>query len=312
MSKVHDLIIIGAGPAGLACAIYTTREYIDTVVFEKGVIGGLAAVTDVIDNYPGFPDGVGGLQLSDALQKQAERFGAKIEFGEVQKITKKDKVITLHTTDGDYKTKTVLVAIGSEYKKLDVPGEKEYYARGVHYCATCDGAFYKDKEIAVVGGGNSAIQESIFLTRYAKKIELLVRSTIKASSVLQKELQKYIDEGKIVVHLNTSVKEIKGENGLVNSVVINEDGKEEVMKVDGIFIFVGLIPNTGFLKDYVELDNIGLIKTDNNLMTNVHGIFAAGDVRSGATLQIASASGDGATAALRIREFLEHKKLATY
>ena len=168
MSKVHDLIIIGAGPAGLACAIYTTREYIDTVVFEKGVIGGLAAVTDVIDNYPGFPDGVGGLQLSDALQKQAERFGAKIEFGEVQKITKKDKVITLHTTDGDYKTKTVLVAIGSEYKKLDVPGEKEYYARGVHYCATCDGAFYKDKEIAVVGGGNSAIQESIFLTRYAK------------------------------------------------------------------------------------------------------------------------------------------------
>ncbi|NDE11747.1 MAG: thioredoxin reductase, partial [Chitinophagia bacterium] len=240
------------------------------------------------------------------------RFGAKIEFGEVQKITKKDKVITLHTTDGDYKTKTVLVAIGSEYKKLDVPGEKEYYARGVHYCATCDGAFYKDKEIAVVGGGNSAIQESIFLTRYAKKIELLVRSTIKASSVLQKELQKYIDEGKIVVHLNTSVKEIKGENGLVNSVVINEDGKEEVMKVDGIFIFVGLIPNTGFLKDYVELDNIGLIKTDNNLMTNVPGIFAAGDVRSGATLQIASASGDGATAALRIREFLEHKKLATY
>jgi len=312
MSKVHDLIIIGAGPAGLACAIYTTREYIDTVVFEKGVIGGLAAVTDVIDNYPGFPDGVGGLQLSDALQKQAERFGAKIEFGEVQKITKKDKVITLHTTDGDYKTKTVLVAIGSEYKKLDVPGEKEYYARGVHYCATCDGAFYKDKKIAVVGGGNSAIQESIFLTRYAKHIDLLVRSTIKASSVLQNELQKYIDEGKIVVHLNTTVKEIKGIDKLVNEVDIIKDGKEQNLKLDGLFVFVGLIPNTGFLKDYVELDNVGLIKTDENLMTNIPGIFAAGDVRSGATLQIASASGDGATAALRIREYLEHKKLSTY
>lgn len=308
MDKIHDLIIIGAGPAGLAAAIYTTREYIDTVIFEKAVIGGLAAVTDVIDNYPGFPDGVEGLKLSDALQKQAERFGAKIEYGEVQKISKDKDIIALHTTDGDFKAKTVLVAIGSEYKKLDVPGEKEYYARGVHYCATCDGAFYKEKNLAVVGGGNSAIQETMFLTRYAKHIDLLVRSTIKASAVLQKELQKYIDEGKITVHLKTTVNEIQGENGLVNNLNIKKDGKDMDLKVDGLFVFVGLVPNTGFLKDMVDLDNIGLIKTDQNLMTNVPGIFAAGDVRSGATLQIASASGDGATAALRIREFLENQK----
>lgn len=308
MSKVHDLVIIGAGPAGLAAAIYTTREYIDTVIFEKGVIGGLAAVTDVIDNYPGFPEGVEGLKLSDALQKQAERFGAVIEYGEVQKISKSKDIITLHTTDGDFRAKSVLVAIGSEYKKLDVPGEKEYYARGVHYCATCDGAFYKEKNLAVVGGGNSAVQETIFLTRYAKHIDLLVRSTIKASAILQKELKKYIDDGKITVHLNTTVNEITGENGLVNNLNIKKDGKDQDLKVDGLFVFVGLVPNTGFLKDMVNLDNIGLIKTDENLMTNVPGIFAAGDVRSGATLQIASAAGDGATAALRIREYLEHQK----
>lgn len=308
MSKLHDLIIIGAGPAGLACAIYTTREYIDTVIFEKAVIGGLAAVTDVIDNYPGFPDGVEGLKLSDALQKQAERFGAQIEYGEVQKITKKDNAFTVHTTDGDFNAKCILVAIGSEYRKLDVPGEKEYYARGVHYCATCDGAFYKDKNIAVVGGGNSAVQETIFLTRYAKHIDLLVRSTIKASAVLQKELQHYIDNGKITVHLNTTVNQIMGENNLVNNLNIKKERIDQDLKIDGLFVFVGLVPNTAFVKDLVELDNIGLIKTDINLMTNVPGIFVAGDVRSGATLQIASASGDGATAALRIREFLEHRK----
>jgi thioredoxin reductase (NADPH) len=312
MSKVHDLVIIGAGPAGLAAAIYTTREYIDTVIFEKSVIGGLAAVTDVIDNYPGFPDGVEGLKLSDALQKQAERFGAKIEYGEVKKISKEKDFISIHTTDGNVKSKTVLIAVGSEYRKLDIPGEKEYYSRGVHYCATCDGAFYKDKKIAVVGGGNSAVQESIFLTRYVTHIDLLVRSTIKASAVLQKELQKYIDKGKITVHLNTTVNKIEGKDGMVNSLNIKKDGKDQDFKVDGLFVFIGLIPGTGFLKDVVKLDNIGLIKTDENLMTNVPGIFAAGDVRSGATLQIASASGEGATAALRIREYLEHRKITMY
>src|SRR3984957_2438543 len=200
----HDVIIVGAGPAALTAAIYTTREDIDTLLFERGVVGGLAAVTDKIDNYPGFPDGVEGLTLADDLRKQAERFGAVIELGEVLAIKRDGQHISLDTTDGEYMAKAVLIAIGSDDKKIGVPGEQEYYARGVHYCATCDGAFYRDKKLAVVGGGNSALQEAIFLTRYASHIDLLVRSTIKASDVLQDDLKKLVDSGKVTVHLGTT------------------------------------------------------------------------------------------------------------
>src|SRR5206468_6925353 len=168
------------------------------------VIGGLAAVTDMIDNYPGFADGIEGLKLADSLQKQAERFGAVIELGEVSKITDEGKYKRLETTSGDMRAKAVLIATGSDYKKIGVPGEMEFYARGVHYCATCDGAFYRDKRLVVVGGGNSAIQEALFLTRFTTHIDLLVRSTIKASDVLQHELDEYVKEGKITVHLGTT------------------------------------------------------------------------------------------------------------
>src|SRR5215469_14238184 len=171
--------MIGAGPAALTAAIYTTREDIDTLLFERGVVGGLAAVTDWVDNYPGFPEGLQGLDLAENLRKQAERFGANIELGEVTKIIDEGKVKRLETTSGDMHAKTVLIATGSDYKKINVPGEQEYYARGVHYCATCDGAFYRDKKLVVVGGGNSAIQEAMFLTRYASHIDMLVRSSIK-------------------------------------------------------------------------------------------------------------------------------------
>ncbi len=164
-STVHDVVMIGAGPASLAAAIYTTREDIETLLFERGVVGGLAAVTDWIDNYPGFPKGLAGLDFADELRQQAERFGAVIELGEVTKITDEGKYKKLETTSGDILAKAVLIATGSDYKKINVPGETEYYARGVHYCATCDGAFYREKRLVVVGGGNSAVQEAIFLTR---------------------------------------------------------------------------------------------------------------------------------------------------
>jgi thioredoxin reductase (NADPH) len=196
---IHDVIVIGAGPAALTAAIYTTREDIGTLLFERGVIGGLAAVTDKIDNYPGFPDGIEGLKLADDLQKQAERFGAVIELGEVSKITDEGKYKRLETTSGDMRARAVLIATGSDYKKIGVPGEQEFYARGVHYCATCDGAFYRDKRLVVVGGGNSAVQEAIFLTRFASHIDLLVRGDhFRASDVLQHELDKHKD--KITVH----------------------------------------------------------------------------------------------------------------
>lgn len=309
--KVWDLVTIGAGPAALSAALYTTREDITTLLFEKGVIGGLAAITDWIDNYPGFPKGIAGLELADNLRLQAERFGAVIELGEVLNITDKGDYKLLDTTSGDIKAKAVLIATGSDYKKIGVPGEAEYFARGVHYCATCDGAFYRDKKLVVVGGGNSAVQEAIFLTRFASHIDLLVRGdAMRASDVLQKELKKH--SSKISVHLNHTTDEIVG--GPDNKVTHVKSthtttGKQVEFKTDGVFVFVGLSPNTGFLKGTkVALDDIGLVKTDHHLQTAIKGVYAAGDVRSGATMQIASATGEGATAALMIREYLDNLK----
>lgn len=308
-TKLHDVVMVGAGPSALAAAVYTTREDVDTVLLEKGVIGGLAAITDWVDNYPGFTDGIEGMKLADQLQGQAERFGADIRFGDVTGIIDNGDHKIVTTTDGELKAKAVLIATGSDYKKLGIPGEKEFYAKGVHYCATCDGAFYRDKKLVVVGGGNSAVQEAIFLTRFTSHIDLLVRSTIKASEILQRDLQKYVDEGKITVHLDTSTDEIiasDGEN--IDTVIGTQNGEKVKFETDGVFIFVGLLPNTGFLKDTkVALDEVGLIKTDSDLQTTVRGIFASGDVRSGATMQIASAVGEGATVALKMREYLEGK-----
>lgn len=303
----HDLVVVGAGPAALSAAIYTAREDIKTLLFEKGAIGGLAAVTDWVDNYPGFAKGISGLELSDAMRAQAERFGAKIELGEVQKLTKDDNIIKLETTSGEFSARAVLIATGSDYRKIGVPGEQEYYARGVHYCATCDGAFYRDKRLVVVGGGNSAVQESMFLTKFASHIDLLARGDkLRASEVLQHELKNYQD--KITVHLNTTTDEIVGADGKVTKVIGTDKttGSRVEFPTDGVFIFVGLDPNTKFLEGSgIELDERKFIKSDQKLMTNMPGVFVAGDVRSGATMQIASATGEGATAALMIREYLE-------
>jgi thioredoxin reductase (NADPH) len=305
--EIHDVVMIGAGPAALAAAIYTTREDIDTVLYEKGVIGGLAAITDQVDNYPGFPNGIAGLELADGLQKQAERFGAEIRLGEVMKIQDQGELKKLTTTDGDVYAKAILIATGSDYKKLNIPGEQEYYGRGVHYCATCDGAFYREKRLVVVGGGNSAAQESIFLTRFATHIDLLVRGDrMRASEVLQEEIAKHAD--KITIHYNTVLDEIVGQDKLVTKVTGKNTSTNQPaeFQTDGVFVFVGLSPNTGFLKDTaIELDIIGMIKTNPTLETNMPGVFAAGDVRAGATMQIASATGEGATAALMIRKYLE-------
>lgn len=309
--KVHDVVMIGAGPAALAAAIYTTREDIETVLYERGVIGGLAAVTDWVDNYPGFPKGIAGLEYAEQLRQQAERFGAKIELGEVSNIVDEGQFKRLTTTDGDVLAKAVLIATGTDYKKVGVPGEKEYYGRGVHYCATCDGAFYRDKRLVVVGGGNSAIQEAIFLTRFATHIDILVRSDqLKASEVLQHDLKKHTD--KITVHFNTTTDEIVGEeiSGMNKVIKVIGTDKTTSQKVefptDGVFVFVGLKPNTEFLKDSaIELDEVGFVKSNEKLETNMPGVFVAGDVRSGATMQIATATGEGATAALRIREYLD-------
>jgi thioredoxin reductase (NADPH) len=306
---IHDVITIGAGPTALAAAVYTAREDLETLLFEKGVVGGLAAITDKVDNYPGFQDGIEGLQLADNLRLQAERFGAKIELGEVSAIVKQDdELFKLTTTSGDMFAKSVLIATGSEWVKLGIPGESEFYGRGVHNCATCDGAFYRDKRLVVVGGGNSAAQEALFLTRYASHIDILIRGDAwKASEVLIHDVQA---NDKLHVHFNTTTEEIVATDGKITKVV-GKDTKSGELKdyvTDGVFVFVGLKPVTYFLEGAgVDLDDRGFIKTDLKLQTKVPGLFAAGDVRSGATMQIASAVGEGATAALSIREYLERK-----
>ncbi|MEO8691549.1 MAG: FAD-dependent oxidoreductase [Candidatus Saccharimonas sp.] len=307
MDDIKPVVMIGAGPSSLAAAIYTTREDIDTVLYEKAVVGGLAAITDVVDNYPGFSEGVKGMDLAEQLQKQAERFGAKIEYGDVTSLKREADAITMTVDGKTVRADAVLIATGSDYNKMGIPGEAEYYGRGVHYCATCDGAFYRDKRLIVVGGGNSAVQETVFLTRYASRIDILVRSTIKASQVLQDDLQQYIDSGKVVVHLDVTPDEIIGQDAnSIRAVKATQDGQPIEFETDGVFVFIGLKPNTQFLEGSgIELDARGLIVTNKDLETALPGVFASGDVRSNATMQVASAVGEGATAALNIRKYLE-------
>ena len=308
MQDKKEVVVIGAGPSALTAAIYLTREDIPTVLYEKGAVGGMAAITDQIDNYPGFSEGVTGMKLSDELQKQAEKFGANIQYGEASGLRRSGEDIEVIVDGKPILAKSVLIATGSNHRMLNVPGEAELYGRGVHYCATCDGAFYRDKRLVVVGGGNSAVQEAIFLTRYASHIDMLVRSKLRASDVLQKELQKNIDAGKITLHIGASTDEVMIKDDKFAGVKSTKDGAQTVIEGDGLFVFIGLIPNTGFLEESeVELDLGGHIVADKNLRTTIPGVFVSGDVRSGATMQIASAVGEGAEVALMIREYLEEK-----
>lgn len=305
-STTKELVIIGAGPSALATAIYTTREDIPTVLYEKGVVGGMAAITDWIDNYPGFTEGVAGMKLSSELQGQAERFGAQIEYGEASSLKRDGDELEVVIDGKPIRAKAVLLATGSNHRKLGVPGEDELYGRGVHYCATCDGAFYRDKRLIVVGGGNSAVQEAIFLTRYTSHIDLMVRSRLRASDVLQKELQKYVDQGKITLHIGATTDEVLIKDDKFSGIKTTKDGVQTELMADGLFVFIGLIPNTKFLKGSgVELDPQGHIITNEHLETSMKGVYASGDVRSGSTMQIATAVGEGATAAMMIREYLD-------
>ena len=305
-SNTKELVIIGAGPSALATAIYTTREDIPTVLYEKAAIGGMAAITDWIDNYPGFTEGVAGMKLSSELQGQAERFGAVIDYGEASALRRDGDEIETIIDGKPVRSKAVLLATGSNHRKLGVPGEDELYGRGVHYCATCDGAFYRDKTLIVVGGGNSAVQEAIFLTRYATHIDLMVRSKLRASDVLQKELQKHVDAGKITLHIGSTTDEVLIADDKFAGIKTTKDGEQTELRADGLFVFIGLIPNTQFLADSgVQLDPQGHIITNEHLETSVKGVYASGDVRSGSTMQIATAVGEGATAAMKIREYLD-------
>ncbi len=305
--NIKDFVIVGGGPSALTAALYATRENINTVVYEKGAVGGLVATVDMIDNYPGFPDGIEGMALAEQLEKQARRFGADIAYGEVSAIKPFERNFAVTVDGSEIIAKSVLVASGSSYRMANVPGEKEYFGRGVHYCATCDGAFYTNRRIVVVGGGNAAVQEAMYLTKFASSIHLLVRNKISASEVLVEDLDRYVKAGKITVHLKSPITEIIGDGKHVTSVKFTNDEKDVTLETDGVFVFIGLIPNTSFLKGSgVRLDKSGFIKTNLKMETRVPGIFASGDVRSGSTRQIASAAGEGVTAANSVSEYLEH------
>jgi thioredoxin reductase (NADPH) len=304
--RFYDLIVIGAGPAGLTAALYASREGIETLIIERSTVGGQAGITERIDNYPGFPDGVSGSSLAESMRIQCDRFGAeKLMAQSIVAIGIENGYKTLCTESGDeYRARALLIATGSTYRRLDVPGEEDYIGAGIHFCATCDGPFYKGKEVVVVGGGNSGVQEAIFLTKFASSVTILERSErLKASQALQQKVEERQD---ISVRLNTTVHSFNGDSKLRSIAVkdMKSDRNDEI-EAEGAFIFIGLTPNTDFLKGTVNLDQWGFIKTGETLQTNLEGIYAAGDVRKGSTKQIASAVGEGATAALMIRQYLE-------
>ena len=304
----YELIIIGGEPAALAAGIYTAREGLSTLIIERAGIGGQAGITQEIENYPGFPEPIGGGELADRLRRQAERYDVEILAAqEVSSLVPDGEHWSVMVQTGEeYCASAVIVATGAAYRRLGVPGEEDFIGAGVHFCATCDGPFYKGKDIVVVGGGNSGFQEGVFLTRFAKSVTILERSDrLRASQALQDKVAERED---MQVFTQSTVKEFKGD-GKLSSIVVEDlaTGETREMQPGAVFVFIGLLPNTDFLRDVVELDELGFIRTGSNLETNLPGIFAAGDCRSGSTKQVASAVGEGATVALMVREYLEKK-----
>jgi len=303
---LYDTIIIGGGPAGLTAGLYCARAKLNTLLFEKGTLGGQIAITDLVENYPGFPEGISGKELTQKFKEQAERFGLKILRKEVSKIEKKGKEIFIHLRTGELvRSKTVILTVGSNPRRLGVPGEEEFLNRGVSYCATCDGALFEGVPIAVIGGGDSATQESLFLTRFASKVYLVHRrDQLRAQKHLQ---EKVFSNPKISFVPNKVVEEIRGKD-FVESLLLRDtkDGSLSELPVEGVFIFIGLEPNTGFLKGVVDLDDKGYIITDERMRTSMEGVFAAGDCRSGATGQVAVAVGEGCIAAIEADRYIEN------
>lgn len=302
----YDLIVIGSGPAGLTAAIYSARDGLDVLVVEKSGIGGQAGITDQLDNFPGFPEGVTGTEFAERLAQQAKRFGVEIlQAQEVTQIRSVAESCYVTTASGhEYGAKAILLATGATYRRLNVPGEEALIGAGVHFCATCDGPFYKAKHVAVIGGGNSAAEEGLFLTRFADKVTMVVRGDgLKASPLI---ISKIEDHDKIDVLTHTEVESLEGENRLARiNLRHNQTGETSHIQPDGAFIFIGMSPNSSWFPAQIKRNDYGFVLTDKTLETSVPGVFAAGDVREGATNQAASAAGEGATVALMIREYLK-------
>jgi thioredoxin reductase (NADPH) len=317
MQHVYDLIIVGGGPTGLTTAIYAARENLETLIIDSKGLGGQAGVTERLDNYPGFPEGIAGAELADRFVKQAERYGVEmLQAVSVSSIsadsgmTADGDELDVATATGDhYHARAALVATGSSYRRTNAEGEDDLIGAGVHFCATCDGPFYKGSdELMVIGGGNSGLEEGVFLTQFTDKVTIVERGDrLRGSRILQ---DKVLDHPRMEVELLHGVREFRKKedsSGKLGTVVIEdlESGEIEEHHPAGVFVFIGLDPNTDFLKGIVELDGQGFVAADSTFMSSMPGVFAAGDVRGGSTKQLASAVGEGAAAAIQIRGYLD-------
>jgi len=303
----YDLVIIGGGPAGLAAGLYAARARLKVILVEKIVPGGQILISDWIENYPGFPEGLSGSDLAQRFTEQAQKFGLQIENNAVVSVELSDPVKTIVLSDRTVTTHTIIVATGASPKKLGVPGEETFYGRGVSSCATCDAPFFKDRIVAAVGGGDTAVKESLFLTKFVEKVYLIHRrDQLRAEMILQEQA---LANEKIEIIWDSVLTGIGGLTNVENITVQNVKTKEEkTLSVDGCFIWVGEIPNTKFLADGVKLDEKGFIEANLNMETSVHGVFAAGDVRNTPLRQIATAVGDGAVAAFSAGHYIENLK----
>lgn len=297
MNRKYEVIIIGGGPAGLTAGLYTARARLNSLLIEKGVVGGRIVDADLVENYPGFPEGISGLELIQLMNKQATKYGLETLLAEVTSLELNDKQRIVKTTDEDFVAKAVIITSGLDQAQLGVPGEKEFTGKGVSYCATCDAYFFREKPIAVVGGGNAAITEALYLTKFASRVIVIHRrGELRATRILQ---EKAFAEPKIEFLWDTLVEEIVGED-VVKRLKLRQitTGQKSALEIAGIFVSIGFKPNTDYIKDVLPLDSAGYIITNEKMETGIPGILAAGDIRSNSIRQIVAAAGDGATAAI--------------
>ena len=303
-TEIYEVIIIGGGPGGLTAGLYTSRARLSTLLIESALFGGQMTTTELIENYPGFPQGVTGDELSRRMEEQAKRFGMETVPQEVVKVSLEGDMKVVQTYESTYRCDALIISTGTEYRKLGVPGEKEFAGKGVSYCATCDGAFFRDSQIVVVGGGDSALTEALFLTKFAKELTIIHRrDALRGTKIYQ---ERALANPKIKFLWNSIVQEIKGDS-MVRSIIVKnvKTGEIREFETEGAFLFVGLVPRTQFLKGIVQMDEGGYILTNEHCETSAKGIFAVGDCRKKLLRQIATAVGDGATAAFAAEKFLE-------
>lgn len=303
-TTIYDVIIIGAGPAGMTAAVYTSRANLSTLMLERGIPGGQMANTEEIENYPGF-DHILGPDLSTKMFEHAKKFGAEYGYGDVKEIIDGEEYKTIKAGSKEYKARAIIITTGAEYKKMGIPGEAELGGRGVSYCAVCDGAFFKQKELVVVGGGDSAVEEGVYLTRFADKVTIVHRrDELRAQKILQ---DRAFANDKIDFIWSHTVKEIHDENGKVGSVTLvsTKDGEEKEFKADGVFVYIGMLPLTKPFAELGILNDEGYVVTNEKMETAVPGIFAAGDVREKKLRQVVTATGDGSVAADTVQHYVE-------